>query len=451
MQERSQFQKTPYPQLQVNPGAFSPGAPRPNPSVPGDGLPGGKAERMPTPLPLPSLPSIFGPSVLPGTVSPNNLNDGSLPGVQNMQNGLHPRVSPTPFEDGLIEARRQRKRKRITGVLLGGICLVLLAFGYVLWNLTIGATPAVTLYQVGAQNFSQDIGGGGIIFPRQQLDISYPVAERVVGVMVKPGDQISVNQPLIQLDPSLLNAQIQQASDNMSAAQAYLVAVSTSGNPVTIAQAQQAYNMAKNKYNALVAQASSPLLRNGNLISPMSGVVTTVNVNPGEVFAADSPMLTIMDESVVIVHVKVPLANLGQVHLGQTAQVTPSSLPGQVFQGTVTAVIPQADSQTDTFEVWVAIANSDMSLLPGMSAYVRIQSSAKAVGVPRLAVLDAGGMAAVFIASGAQVYETAVHVVGRSTDTVIVDGGVRPGDKVVLVGLDQMRNGETVRVTAVER
>jgi RND family efflux transporter MFP subunit len=446
MQERNQFQKPPHPASSLNSSVFAP-------RVPGGEMSTGEITgKVPTPL-----PAVASQPPSPHPLPPGNANNTSQSGLQGLSDapdGLLPRMPSSPFDDG--EARssstaQQQKRRRITVILLSSILLVLVALGFVFWNLAMSAAPSVTLYQVSSQSASQDIGGGGIIYPRQQLDISYPVAERVVGVMVKPGDQVALNQPLIQLDPSLLNAQIEQASNDMSAAQAYLNAVSNSRNSVTVAQAQQAYNLAKDKYDALVAQSSSPLLRKGNLIAPMSGVITTVNVNPGEVFAAGSPMLTIMDESVVIAHVKVPLTDLGQVHLGQTAQVTPSALPGQVFQGTVTEVIPQADPQTDTFEVWVAVANSTMTLLPGMSAYVRIQTPAKAMTVPRLAVLNADSFASVFVVHGAQAYQQPVHVVGRSVGTVIVDKGLSPGDKVVLVGLDSMRNGETVHVMAVER
>lgn len=379
------------------------------------------------------------------------MGSGSQPGLREALDISSAR-SPLPFDTSdQHEAQHKRRRKRITAALVGSILLVLVAMSYVAWNLATGVAPAVSLYQVSAQNVSQDIGGGGIVYPRQQLDVSYPFAEHVVGVLVKPGDQIALNQPLIQLDPSQLNAQIRQAADDLAAALAYLNAVSSSGNAVTIAQAQQAYGLAKNKYNALVAEASSPLLHNGNLISPLSGVVTTVNVNAGEVFAADTPLLTIMDESIVIVHVKVPLANLGQVHLDQTAVVTPSALPDQQFHGTVTAVIPQADPQTDTFEVWVAVVNSDMALLPGMSAYVRIQSSLKAMVVPRLAILNANGSYLAFVVRGGQAYARRVHIAGRSSDRLIIDEGLSEGDRIVLVGLDQLRDGETVRVTGVEK
>jgi RND family efflux transporter MFP subunit len=328
-------------------------------------------------------------------------------------------------------------------VLLGGV-----AFG--VWWFRIRPATGVTLYQVGFQNTSQSIGGGGIIYPRQQLDISYPVAERVVSVLVNAGDQVSPNQPLIQLDPSQLNVQIQQAANAVAAAQDYLNAVSTSGTAVNIAQAQQQYDLAKNKYNALVAQAATPLLNNGKLISPMHGVVTAVNVNPGEVFAADTPLLTLMDESIVIVHANIPLADLGQVHVGQSAIVTPSALPGLSFQGAIRAIISRANPQTDTFEVWVDITNTNRMLLPGMSAFVRIQYSARALVVPRLAVLDLDSEPVVFVVQNQHAYLRHVQVVGRSVNTVLIGQGLSNGDKVVLVGLNGLQDGQQVRVTRIE-
>ncbi|MDQ6659444.1 MAG: efflux RND transporter periplasmic adaptor subunit [Chloroflexota bacterium] len=326
---------------------------------------------------------------------------------------------------------------------------MLSAIGFYYWMATKSA-PNVTLYQVSTQNMTQDIGGGGYIYPRHQLIISYPIAERVIAVLVKPGDQVSPNQPLIQLDPSQLNAQINQASNDVTAAQAYLNSVTSSGNSLVIAQAQQAYNIAKNKYNSLVAEASSPTLHNGTLISPMNGIVTNVNINPGEVFRADTPLLTIMDEATVIVRVKIPLSNYGQVHVGQSTIVTPSTLPTLNFKGSVDAIIPRADPQTDTFEIWVGVANTDQQLLPGMSAFVRVQSAAHAFVVPRLAVLNLGSESIVFIVHNLQAFMDNVRVIGRSGDAVLVGSGLSIGDQIVLVGLDVLQNGEHIQVTRVE-
>lgn len=327
----------------------------------------------------------------------------------------------------------------VLSILLGGVV-------FAMWWL-----PDVTLYQVGSQNVNQGIGGGGIVFPRQQLDISYPTSELVKAVLVKAGDQVTSKQPLLRLDASQLNIQIQQAAADMTAAQATLFSAAASGNALQIAQAQQTYQIAKNRYNAMIAQAQSSTLRNGNLISPMSGVVTAVNVNPGEVVAANVPLITIMDESTVIVHAKISLSNLGQVHLGQQATVTPSALPSLTMQGTVSSIIPQADPQTDTFEVWVSVTNTNRMLLPGMSAFVHLQSAGKALVVPRLAVLNPEGKAAVFVVQNLYAHLQRVQVVGRTVDTIFIGQGLKAGDKVVLVGINGLQDNQRVRVSSIEQ
>jgi RND family efflux transporter MFP subunit len=365
------------------------------------------------------------------------------------QNATFTQNAPDPGSFPNFSQQPKKSRPWFISSLL--VVLVLLGGAvFAMWWFT-SSTPDVTLYQVGSQNVNQDIGGGGIVFPRQQLDISYPTSELVKAVLVKAGDSVVARQSLIQLDASQLNIQIQQAANDMAAAQATLTTAQATGNISQIAQAQQSYTLAKDRYNALVAQAQSPTLNNGNLISPMSGVVTAVNVNPGAVITANVPLITIMDESIEIVHAKIPLSNLGQVHLGQQATVTPSALPGLTEVGTVSSIIPQADPQTDTFEVWVSVTNTNHLLLPGMSAFVHIQSAGKALVVPRLAVLNPDSKAVVFVVQDQRAHLQPVQVVGRTADAIFIGQGIKAGDKVVLVGINGLQDNQPVRVSGVEQ
>ncbi len=396
--------------------------------------------------------------------SPNNQYRQPVPSVSPMppvpqtpplQNFQGNNVSQrTPFHgfSGTPQVTKpavQRNKWLPIGIALVVLFLVVGAGGY--YYLKVAGATSVTLYQVNNQNATQYVGGGGIVYPNQQVDISYPVVERVVSVFVKPGDHVTANQPLIQLDPSQLNSQITEASNEVDSAQAFLNSVSLSGNSITIAQAQQAYDNAKSRYDALVAQLTSFTLHNGKLVSPLNGVVTAVNVNASEVFMADKPLITIMDESTAIVHVEVPLVSLGQVHIGQSAMVTPSALPNLNLKGTVSAIIPQADPQTDTFEVWIAVPNQSDTLLPGMSAFVSIQSSGQALVVPRLAVLNPDTESIVFIVRNQYAYMQHVHVAGRSVNSIYIDSGIKSGDQIVLVGLDSLQNGQKVHITHVEQ
>jgi RND family efflux transporter MFP subunit len=310
----------------------------------------------------------------------------------------------------------------------------------------------ITAFQVSTQKaVPLYIGGGGIIYPRQQIPVSYPAAGHVTDVIVKVGDQIKAGQPLIILDQSQVNAQIDSAANDVAASQTYLNSVSnaTPYNPVTVATAQQRLQTAQNRYNLLTSQYANTL-QNGNLIAPAAGIVSAINVTPGQNFAAQTILLTLIDPSTVTVHTQIPLENLTQVHNGMSAIINPSALPDKSLTGTVTSILPQANPQTDTFEAYVEITNTQQELLPGMSAFVRIQSQTNAFVVPRLAVLNPDRESAVFVIRNNHAYITHVHVIGHSDNSIYIDAGLSPNDKIVLIPLNHMHEGQYVNIVHLE-
>ncbi len=152
----------------------------------------------------------------------------------------------------------------------------------------------------------------------------------------------------------------------------------------------------------------------------------------------------------IIVRAELPLSYLGQVSIGQSAIVTPSALPNLQLTGKVTTIIPQANAQTDTFEVWVSVPNPNGTFLPGMTAFVGIQKSIHAYIVPRLAVLNPDRESAVFVIHNDKAYLQHVHVAGRSFNAYYIDSGLSAGDKIVLIGLDSVQNGQPIHISNVE-
>ncbi len=321
--------------------------------VPGLFLPQKEAPEVKPLSPLPSLPSWAEPQVAPDLSVSASKDTPALKRATAI-----PQKPAQPWIGGAV------------AINVAILCVIVLS----LW-LTARGIPNFAQNQDSEPNTRNYVSGGGIIFPNQELVISYPATERILAILVKPGDQVTPGQPLILLDPSQLNSQTTQAYNDLVTAQTYLKSVATKGNVLIVALAQQKYDFAKNKYLALVGQISSVTLHKGNLVSPMQGVVTAITVNPGDLVSANTAIVTIMDESKVIVHTKIALTNIHQIKRGQTALVVPSSLPSAKLTGIVSEIIPNADPQTDTFEVWVEIVNTNHTLLPGMSAFVRIQNT----------------------------------------------------------------------------
>lgn len=371
--------------------------------------------------------------------------------------------TPFPPHDPLRKRRFLAKRtERTKGIgrgqtpslrrifVLLAILLVLGLVGMAIY--TSFAFQDITAFSVGARRaVPLYIGGGGIVYARQQIPVSYPATGHVTNIAVKVGDQVKAGQPLLGLDQLQVNAQINLAANNVAAAQAYLNSVSNSFpyNPVAVANAQQQLQLAQNRYDSLTSQSSNTL-QNGNLVAPASGIVSAINVTTGQNFAAQAVLLTLIDPSTVTVHTEIPLENLTQVHNGMTAIVNPSALPDESLTGTVTSIVPQANPQTDTFEAYVQIANPQQELLPGMSAFVRIQSQTNAFAVPRLAVLNPDRESAVFEIRNNHVYMTNVHVIGRSDNSIYIDQGLSPNDRIVLIPLNHMHEGQYVNIIHLE-
>jgi RND family efflux transporter MFP subunit len=222
------------------------------------------------------------------------------------------------------------------------------------------------------------------------------------------------------------------------------------GNAVIIDQAQQQYATAQSRYAALRAEVDSPALHQGDIISAMSGTVTAINVFPGQVFGANKVMLTIFDESSIIIRVKIPLTSYGQIHSNQLARVTPSALPSVTFTGIVMSIILNADPQTNTFEVWINVVNTTGNLLPGMSAFVSIQGTVRSLVVPWLAVLNPDRDSIVFVVQQGHAHIRHVQITDYSGDTVLIGSGLAANDTVVLVGLDSLQDNQQVNVTSIE-
>jgi HlyD family secretion protein len=141
---------------------------------------------------------------------------------------------------------------------------------------------------------------------------------------------------------------------------------------------------------AAVTQAQSALglidvqISKLTIISPLDGVVLNRNVEPGEVVAAGSPVLTVGKLSPLKITVYLPEDRLGKVSLGQMANVTVDSFPGKIFPARITYIADKAEftprnvqttegRRNTVFAIELSIDNPDDQLKPGMPADVSFQ------------------------------------------------------------------------------
>ena len=198
-----------------------------------------------------------------------------------------------------------------------------------------------------------------------------------------------------------------------------------------------------------VAQAAlNNLGENTTLTSPISGVVTARNFDPGDV-ATGLPILTIQNIRTVKAKINVSESYYRNVVKGMPAQVQIDALGDEVFEGKVALIHPTLDAVSHTFPVEIELKNSDSRIRPGMFARVTMNFGTEAHPViPDMAVLKQSGSNTryVFVENGGKVVYTIVELGRRMDDKYEIVSGLKTGDKVVVNGNANLIDGAEVEV-----
>jgi HlyD family secretion protein len=189
---------------------------------------------------------------------------------------------------------------------------------------------------------------------------------------------------------------------------------------------------AKGKYMGAEAQLGYSEIR-----SPIDGFVTERPLYPGEMAAAGTALITVMDTSQVIAKAHIPQPDAALLKVGDKATLT---VPGEVdaIEGKVTVVSPALDPNSTTVEVWVQAANRKQHLKPGTSVQVAMlaQTVKDAVAVPAASVLTAqdGATTVMVVGPDSRAHQTPVKIGIRDGDRIQIADGIQPGDQVILSG-----------------
>jgi HlyD family secretion protein len=220
---------------------------------------------------------------------------------------------------------------------------------------------------------------------------------------------VKKDQVIAKLDPSLLDAQVQQAKANLAKSQADL-----ERNKVAQTDAQQKYSRAKDlaaqnliaqadldaakvtldsaraqiqSSEATVTQAKASLnqaqvnLDHTIITAPIDGIVTQRSVDVGQTVASSlqAPTLFIIaaDLTKMQVSANIDESDVGRIRPGQHVTFKVDAFPTEQFDGTVVQIRlqPVVQSNVTTYGTIISVPNPDLKLKPGMTANLKVEVS----------------------------------------------------------------------------
>jgi len=182
--------------------------------------------------------------------------------------------------------------------------------------------------------------------------------------------------------------------------------------------------------------------------APFSGIVTDINVSPGENITAGRELFTLVDLHRLRVHARVLESEIGKMRVGRGVSLKFSAYPGKVFEGKVKAISPLVDPEDKTCRVIVAVENPGEEIKSGMHAEVDIPAEIheNRLLVPQDAVLTRSGRKLIFVVEDGLAKWRYIEAGLENEDYVEVVEGVAEGEAVVIEGHFTLAHDARVRV-----
>jgi HlyD family secretion protein len=291
-----------------------------------------------------------------------------------------------------------KKKKLIIGLAIGLVVVIIIVL-----NITRSSEKAIEVQaeEVQRGEIVSTVSAAGKVQPETEVDISANVSGKIVQLGVKEGDEVEEGQFLVRLDRNRYQALVDQAQAQLTSAEARLVEAEAEyrrvqelynanlSSEADLEAARARRDVDKANYGAAKAYLDKTRddLSKTTILSPMSGTVSQLNSEVGEVVLgteqfSGTVIMTIADLSRMEVETDVDETDIVDVHVGQLAKIEVDALPDTVLRGNVTEIANTAftlgrgtQEEVTNFKVKVAVLDDVPSLRPGMSATVDIETA----------------------------------------------------------------------------
>ena len=240
-------------------------------------------------------------------------------------------------------------------------------------------------------------------------------------------------------------AQQKQAEEGYGLAQASKAQNTIRQDDVKLAEAQ-----------VLQAKAALTLARirleNTSIRTPISGVITLREVEPGDIISSSENgkgrvLMIVTDNRLVRLEGEVAEEEVRDVASGQRAMVTADAISGKSFSGKVETVIASADLKSRSFRVKIRVDNPGAVLKSGMFARATLyKKTLRGIILPRHLVLTSDGETAVMVLEGNTARRRLVQIGWGDEEKILITSGLSPAEQVISAGQETLQDGDKVEV-----
>jgi membrane fusion protein, multidrug efflux system len=287
----------------------------------------------------------------------------------------------------------------------------------------------------------------GTLEGADQANIVAKISERIVGIQAHVGETVRAGQVMILLDKSGASSQYYQAEANFKNTEKTLQRMKSLYDEGAISLqsldgAQTAHDVAKANFHAARSAVE--------LTTPISGVVTALNVSIGDLAMPGAVLATIAKINQVKVIFNINETDIGNLGINQIVQVHSDSKPDVIMEGKIVQISSSADVRSRSFEAKALFPNTaDTWFRPGMFCKVNVQiaPSKQTLAVPNASIQSDGLTSRVFVVRNGRSLQQPIQPGVTDNNFTEIIGGLAVGDSVITVGATTVRDSSFVKIS----
>jgi membrane fusion protein (multidrug efflux system) len=263
------------------------------------------------------------------------------------------------------------------------------------------------------------------------------------------GDHVSQGQVLAVIDTRIQQLDLQKAESNAEKLKRDLQTYTEllAGQAAT----QEKVNEVKQNYLDAANQVSQvrKQIADASIKAPTSGTISAKPVEQGVYANAGTEIATIVNLSQAKVQLNLTETEVYQVKQGQAVKITTDVYPGQVFNGKISFISPQAD-ETHNYQVEIMAENKEGSLLrSGTFVYADFsrKTTQSLLLIPREALTESVKDASVYVVENGIVHLKPIKTGIEAGAMIQVTSGLKAGEVVVTSGQINLKDGTQVSIS----
>ncbi|MFS1420633.1 efflux RND transporter periplasmic adaptor subunit [Vibrio splendidus] len=309
----------------------------------------------------------------------------------------------------------------------------------------------VTIEKAHKQAFTSSINEVGKIRATDSAALTFSASDKILNIHFKDGDSVKKGELIAQLDNTKAKADLDKARSSLALAKSKLKRVQELLKKQPDSMSQQDVEELGEQANLAAAdfRQKEALMNDYLLVAPFDGQLTNFTHSVGSKIDGATALVSLIKLDPVEVQYSIGQSDLGNAKLGQNVSIQVDAFVDEAFSGVVDYIAPAVDESSGRVEVHAHVTNPDHRLVPGMFAKVSQMTSEDTTQmvVSQNSVQAKNAQRFVWIVNGEKIEQRIVELgVNTNDGYVVVESGLKLGDKVVVTGQQNLKKASLVKV-----